>query len=221
MAATRAEVLRTVEEGGSVLGALEALLRLRQACCDVRLVPGLATADADASRSGPSSKIRLLVDSLETSIEAGHRALVFSQWTSYLDLIEKELKKAKIGFSRLDGTTRDREGVVAEFQRDGGPPVMLLSLKAGGVGLTLTAADHVYITDPWWNPAVENQAADRAHRIGQTQAVLIHRLVAENTVEERVLELQSRKLEIAAAALEGQGTAPLALTREDLADLLR
>jgi len=221
LAASRTQVLRELDEGGSVLGALETLLRLRQACCALALVPGAVTT---AKTNGPSSKLRLLIDSLETSLAAGHRALVFSQWTSYLDLIERELRRSKISWSRLDGSTRDREGVVAEFQRAGGPDVMLLSLKAGGVGITLTAADHIYIMDPWWNPAVEDQAADRAHRIGQTQPVLIHRLVARDTIEERVLALQQQKRALASSMLERDGglePSAASLTREDIAALLQ
>ena len=115
--------------------------------------------------------------------------------------------------------SRDRAGVVAEFQDPGGPPVMLISLKAGGTGLNLTAADHVFLLDPWWNPAVEDQAADRAHRIGQERPVIVHRLVAEDTVEERILALQQRKRAIADAALDGASQAA-AITREDLLALL-
>jgi SNF2 family DNA or RNA helicase len=122
-------------------------------------------------------------------------------------------------FTRLDGSTRDRAAVVAEFQDAGGPPVMLLSLKAGGTGLNLTAADHVFLLDPWWNPAVEDQAADRAHRIGQDKPVMIYRLVARDTVEERVLALQDKKRALAAAALDGG--AATSITRDDLLELLR
>lgn len=215
LAASRQEALRLLEEGGSALGVLETLLRLRQACCDPALVPG-----AGAPARSPSSKIELLLENLTESIASGHRALIFSQWTSLLDRIEPELRKAGIGFLRLDGSTRDRGGVVERFQDPGGPPVMLISLKAGGVGLTLTAADHVYIMDPWWNPAVENQAADRAHRIGQENPVLIHRLVARDTVEDRVLALQGRKLQLSQAVLH-EAAGAVALTREDLLALLQ
>src|SRR6185369_14060053 len=127
---------------------------------------------------------------LETVLADGHKALVFSQWTSLLDLIEPHLRDASIDFVRLDGSTRDRGEVVGRFQDAAGPPVMLVSLKAGGTGLNLTAADHVFLMDPWWNPAVEDQAADRAHRIGQERPVIVYRLVAEETVEEKILALQ-------------------------------
>ncbi|HUP56401.1 MAG TPA: DEAD/DEAH box helicase, partial [Bdellovibrionota bacterium] len=211
LAATRAELL--AEQKLSPLAALEALLRLRQACCHPALVPG-----SGALGAGISSKLSLLVETLEESLGLGHRALVFSQWTSLLDLIGRELESRAIRFSRLDGSTPDREKVVGEFQAEGGPPVMLLSLKAGGVGITLTAADHVFIVDPWWNPAAENQAADRAHRIGQKNPVLVHRLVARETVEEKILALQERKMRLAEGVLAG---AALEITREDLLELLK
>jgi SNF2 family DNA or RNA helicase len=166
-----------------------------------------------------SSKLDCLVEQLEEAAADGHKALVFSQWTSLLDLIEPHLTEAKIGFTRLDGSTRDRAGVVAEFQSPDGPPVILLSLKAGGTGLNLTAADHVFLLDPWWNPAVEDQAADRAHRIGQDKPVNVYRMVARDTVEERILELQGRKRALADAAL-GEANQAGGLTRDDLLALL-
>lgn len=210
-AATRAEVVEQLAKGGSVLAALEALLRLRQAACHTGLLPG---READSS-----SKVRLLMDALEETAAEGHRSLVFSQWTSFLDRIEPHLKAAHLPFLRLDGSTKDREGVVRRFQSRVGPPVMLISLKAGGTGLTLTRADHVFLMDPWWNPAVEDQAADRIHRIGQEQPVVVHRVVAAETVEERLLELQRRKRDLAAAALGGEGGGA-GLTRDDLLELL-
>ncbi len=211
-AATTPDVLARLAAGGSVLEALEALLRMRQACCHPRLVPG-QTLDA-------SAKLDLLVDRLETAAADGHKALVFSQWTSLLDLVEPRLAASALGFVRLDGATRDRGGVVARFQEAAGPPVFLISLRAGGVGLNLTAADHVFLLDPWWNPAVEDQAADRAHRIGQDKPVIVHRLVAQDTVEERVVAMQAHKRALAAAALDG-GAAASELTREDLLALLQ
>jgi len=216
LASTRKEVIAKLETGGSVFAALEALLRLRQACCHPLLVPGGSHAQAPNTNS---SKLDLLLESLEESISLGHRALIFSQWTSLLDLVENTLK-SRITYSRIDGSTKNRAEVIADFQRPNGPQVMLLSLKAGGVGITLTAADHIYILDPWWNPAVEDQAADRAHRIGQENPVLIHRLVAKDTVEDRILALQKRKQELAATVL-GDSTQALSLTREDLIDLLK
>jgi SNF2 family DNA or RNA helicase len=157
---------------------------------------------------------------LETALAEGHKALVFSQWTSLLDLIEPRLRTAGLDFVRLDGTTRDRGAVVDRFQDPAGPPVMLISLKAGGVGLNLTAADHVFLCDPWWNPAVEAQAIDRAHRIGQTQPVIAYRMIAGDTVEEKILALQRTKRELAEAILEPNGAPLRDLTADDLKMLL-
>ena len=210
-AATLNEVVAKLREGGSVLAALEALLRLRQAACHPGLVPGQIAET--------SSKVERLRESLETVLAEGHKALVFSQWTSLLDRIEPHLSAASIPFTRLDGGTVDRAGVVSRFQDPSGPPVLLISLKAGGTGLNLTAADHVFLMDPWWNPAVEDQAADRAHRIGQDRTVMVYRLVAEETIEERILALQSAKRSIADAAL-GEAERAASLTREDLLSLL-
>jgi SNF2 family DNA or RNA helicase len=211
--ATQRELVARLGRGGSVMAALEALLRLRQAACDAALLPG------HAGRPATSSKLRRLRHVLEQTAADGHKALVFSQWTGLLDRVEPELERAGLDWVRLDGSTVDRAGVVAAFQRDDGPPVMLLSLTAGGTGLNLTAADHVLLLDPWWNPAVEDQAADRAHRIGQDKPVMIYRLVAKDTVEERILELQQRKRRLADAAL-GEAGGATAITREDLLALL-
>lgn len=210
-AATRRELVARLGEGLSVMEALEALLRLRQASCHSGLLPGQSAET--------SSKLERLAEELGSLASAGHRALVFSQWTSLLDLVEPILKREGLGYTRLDGSTRDREGVVRTFQAPDGPPVLLLSLKAGGTGLNLTAADHVFLLDPWWNPAVEDQAADRAHRIGQDKPVFVHRLVAKDTVEERILVLQEKKRALADAAV-GDGGASGGLTRADLLALL-
>jgi superfamily II DNA or RNA helicase len=210
-AAARAEMVALLESGGGVMKALEALLRLRQAASHAALVPG-QTADG-------SSKIDALLEALRDAAADGHKALVFSQWTSFLDLVEPHLKDAGIPFARLDGATRDRAGVTAAFQAADGPPVLLVSLKAGGSGLNLTAADHVFLCDLWWNPAVEAQAADRAHRIGQERPVTIYRLVTLDTVEERILALQEQKRGLVDAAL-GDAALGAALTRDDLLALL-
>jgi superfamily II DNA or RNA helicase len=208
-AAALENVVAQLSSGANVMQALEVLLRLRQAACHTALVPG-QTANS-------SSKIELLLEFLDEVLAEGHKALVFSQWTSLLDLVEPHLDRVEIAYTRLDGTTRDRAGVVEKFQDSEGPPVLLASLKAGGLGLNLTAADHVFILDPWWNPAAEDQAADRAHRIGQNRPVMVYRLVAEETVEERILALQDKKRALSEAALGG---AAGALTREDLLSLL-
>jgi superfamily II DNA or RNA helicase len=210
-AATLDEVVKQIGQGRGVLAALEALLRLRQAACHSGLLPGQEAAG--------SSKLDLLLESLDNVVAEDHKAIVFSQWTSLLDLTEPSLREAGIEFTRLDGSTRDRAGVVRCFQDEAGPPVMLVSLKAGGTGLNLTAADHVFLLDPWWNPAVEDQAADRAHRIGQERPVIVYRLVAEETVEERILALQQRKRELADAAL-GEADRATAITRDELLELL-
>lgn len=207
-AATRADVVSLLEGGGSVLKALEALLRLRQAACHIGLVPG--------QQAKSSSKVEALVESLVNAAADGHRCLVFSQWTSMLDLIEPALKSATLSFSRLDGSTSNRGEVVTQFQSASGPTVLLMSLKAGGTGLTLTAADHVFLVDPWWNPQVEAQAADRVHRIGQDKPVFVYRLVAQGTVEERILQLQEKKRALFEAALDGGAGAAGGLTRDDL-----
>jgi superfamily II DNA or RNA helicase len=209
---TRKEVLAQLEQGGGVFGALELLLRLRQACCATALVPG--------QHPVKSSKIELLMQTLEKSIAFGHRALIFSQWTSYLDLIEEEMRERKITFSRLDGSTRNRKEIVDEFQSSSGASALLISLKAGGTGLTLTAADHIFIMDPWWNPAIEDQAADRAHRIGQKNPVWVHRLITSNTIEEKILSLQKAKAQLSQHILEDTGVAA-SLTREDILALLQ
>lgn len=210
-ALARADVVRRLDEGAQPFTILQALLRLRQAACHPALLegspPGLA-----------SSKLQVLLERLQVASSEGHRSLVFSQWTSLLDLLEPMLKAAGIRFGRIDGATKDRQDVVRDFQAEGGPEVMLLSLKAGGVGLNLTAADHVFMLDPWWNPAVEEQAKDRAHRIGQTRPVLVQRLVSVGTIEERILALQEQKRLLADWATYGIGAAPL--TREELLALL-
>ena len=210
-AATLNDVVARLQAGGNVMAAFEALLRLRQACCHSDLVPG--------QNAGTSAKVELLLEVLGEAVADGHKALVFSQWTALLDRVEPHLRAADIDFTRLDGQTRRRDEVVRRFQDDGGPPVMLISLRAGGTGLNLTAADHIFLLDPWWNPAVEDQAADRAHRIGQTRPVLVHRLVARDTVEERILALQQHKRALADVALADAAGAA-AVTREDLLALL-
>jgi superfamily II DNA or RNA helicase len=210
-AATQEEIVAALSAGGNVLAALEALLRLRQACCHRGLLPGI--------KAERSSKLDLLMETLEEALSEGHKALVFSQWTSLLNLVEPYLHERGVKFERLDGSTADRGAVVKRFQDDASVSVMLLSLKAGGTGLNLTAADHVFLLDPWWNPAAEDQAADRAHRIGQDRPVLVHRLIANDSVEERILALQERKRALASVATDG-GEAALGITRDDLLALL-
>ncbi|MBW1886279.1 MAG: DEAD/DEAH box helicase, partial [Deltaproteobacteria bacterium] len=211
-AATLRDVVERLRAGGNVMAALEALLRLRQAACHSSLVPG-------QHPNARSSKLETLYARLEEAVADGHKALVFSQWTSLLDRVEPGLRERGIEWLRLDGSTRNRGDVVERFQSSSGAPVMLLSLRAGGTGLNLTAADHVFLIDPWWNPAVEDQAANRAHRIGQDRHVVVHRLIARDTVEEGILQLHARKRALADAALE-DADGSSRLSRTDLLELL-
>ena len=157
-----------------------------------------------------------MIEQLEEVTSEGHKALVFSQFTSFLSIVRKKLDAAKITYEYLDGKTNDRQERVERFQKDEKCPVFLISLKAGGHGLNLTSADYVYILDPWWNPAVEAQAVDRAHRIGQTRSVMAYRLIAKDTVEEKVLELQKSKKELADAVIQANDSLIRKLTAEDL-----
>jgi SNF2 family DNA or RNA helicase len=192
---------------------LEALLRLRQAACH----PGLL----DKSRSAePSAKIDTLLDQLDELRQEGHKALVFSQFTSLLAIVRARLDEQSVRYEYLDGGTRDRQRRVDSFQTDPDIGLFLISLKAGGLGLNLTAADYVFLLDPWWNPAVEAQAVDRTHRIGQTRPVFAYRLIAKDTVEEKVLELQKSKRELAEAILGEDNSLIRDLKREDLELLL-
>jgi SNF2 family DNA or RNA helicase len=192
---------------------LAALLRLRQAACHLGLL--------DAARASEgSAKLELLITRLLEVVEGGHKALVFSQFTSLLGILRAELESRDLAYEYLDGATLHREERVDRFQNDPDVRLFLVSLKAGGVGLNLTAADYVFILDPWWNPAADAQAIDRAHRIGQTRRVVAYRLITRGTVEEKVEALQAKKRELVQAVLEeGQG-ATRGLTREDLELLL-
>ena len=193
---------------------LDALLKLRQICCDPRLLAG--QGDAPAS----SAKLSRLMEMLPELIAEGRRVILFSQFTSMLDLIKPVLGEAGIAFTEIRGDTKDRKTPVAAFQT-GEVPVILVSLKAGGTGLNLTAADTVILYDPWWNPAVEAQAIDRAHRIGQTKPVFVHRLIARGTIEEKILSLQDKKRTLAATLWgEGEGAVPAKLTEADVQFLL-
>jgi SNF2 family DNA or RNA helicase len=212
----RATLLGKVEQGGlaqSKLQVLEALLRLRQAACH----PGLV----DSSRtSRKSSKVDALLSQLEEVREEGHKAIVFSQFTSLLAIVRRHLDAAGVVYEYLDGQTRNREARVQRFQEDEKCGLFLISLKAGGLGLNLTAAEYVFLLDPWWNPAAEAQAIDRAHRIGQTRAVFAYRLIARDTVEERILDLQRQKRALAEAIITADNSVMATLTREELETLL-
>ncbi len=196
---------------------LDALLKLRQICCDPRL---LASVKAKAKNPPPSAKLNMLLDMLDELIAEDRSILVFSQFTSMLTLIEAALDARAIEYVKLTGQTKDRKTPVDAFQA-GKVKLFLISLKAGGTGLTLTAADTVIHYDPWWNPAVENQATDRAHRIGQDKPVFVYKLVAKGTVEERIVEMQERKGVLAAGLLAGDGKAVSAMTADDLQSLFQ
>ena len=211
-AATRREIVALLESGGGVMAALEALLRLRQAACHPALI--------DPRTDAESAKMDLLMDELREVLDSGHRALVFSQFTSLLALVRRELDRKEVGYLYLDGKTKDRQSLVSAFQHDHGPSLFLISLKAGGLGLNLTNADYVFLLDPWWNPAVEAQAIDRTHRIGQTRPVFAYRLIARDTVEEKVLELQESKRALADSIISADESVIRTLTREDLELLL-
>ncbi|HEU4602090.1 MAG TPA: DEAD/DEAH box helicase, partial [Steroidobacteraceae bacterium] len=187
------EVLEQRGLARSHITVLDALLKMRQACCDPRLVE----ADAEEHvESIPSAKLDWLRNVLPELVEEGRRILLFSQFTSMLAHIEALVRELGIEYCMLTGSTKNRTEVVSRFQ-SGAVPLFLISLKAGGVGLNLTAADTVIHYDPWWNPAVEAQATDRAHRIGQEQPVFVYKLVAQHTIEEKILELQARKQALA------------------------
>lgn len=204
--------------GGGAATMLAALLRLRQAACHAALID-------PAMQAVPSAKLQLLHDHLGALLESGHKALVFSQFTSLLKLAAKDFDCSGWKYCYLDGTTRDRGELVQRFQGDSSVGIFLISLKAGGVGLNLTAADYVYLLDPWWNPAAEAQAIDRAYRIGQRRPVFAYRLIARDTVEEKVMIMQRKKRAIANAVIsavpqDALDAPPPSLTAEDLRSLL-
>jgi superfamily II DNA or RNA helicase len=194
---------------------LDALLKLRQVCCDPQLVK------LEKARSvKESAKLDLLLGMVAEMVEEGRKILIFSQFTSMLTIIEKNLKKLKIKHSKLTGQTRKRAEAIEAFQQ-GDAKVFLISLKAGGVGLNLTAADVVIHYDPWWNPAVERQATDRAHRIGQDKPVFVYKLITEETVEEKIIKMQEKKQALADALYAKKGKAGASFDQNDLIDLLK
>jgi superfamily II DNA or RNA helicase len=212
----RNSLLQTVAAQGlakSKIQVLEALLRLRQAACHPALIDPKRRKDS-------SAKLDVLIDHLEEVVAEGHKALVFSQFTSLLSLVKERLDESAMVYEYLDGQTRDRQQRVERFQNDPDCSLFLISLKAGGLGLNLTAAEYVFLLDPWWNPAVEAQAVDRAHRIGQTHQVFAYRLIARDTVEEKILQLQSSKRDLAAAIISEDNSLIRDLKREDLELLL-
>ena len=210
----RAKILQLIEDKGikdARFRILEGLLRLRQICNDPRLYK--------PAYKGGSAKLTTLVETIETLQAEGHKALVFSQFVGMLKLIEVELKKSKTAYTYLDGSTTNRQDKVDKFQSDNEVKLFLISLKAGGVGLNLTAADYVIHVDPWWNPAVEMQATDRAHRIGQDKPVFVYKLLMRDSVEEKILQLQERKRTLVKNLISTEAGFFKALTADDIAAL--
>jgi hypothetical protein len=212
----RDSLLHRIETEGlakSKIQVLEALLRLRQAACH----PGLI----DKKRADePSAKLEVLLEQIREVLDEGHKALVFSQFTSLLSIVRDRLETLGVSYEYLDGATGNRQECVERFQNDDDCRLFLISLKAGGLGLNLTAAEYVFLLDPWWNPAVEAQAVDRAHRIGQNRQVFAYRLIARDTVEEKVLELQKSKRDLAAAIISQDNSLIRSLRKEELELLL-
>lgn len=212
----RSSLDHRIKQGGlkkAKIHVLEALLRLRQAACHPGLVDKNRTRDA-------SAKLDTLLEQLDEVLQEGHKALVFSQFTSLLAIVRQRLDERKVSYEYLDGRTRNRQERVEHFQTADDCRLFLISLKAGGQGLNLTAADYVFILDPWWNPAVEAQAVDRAHRIGQQQRVFAYRLIARDTVEEKILKLQAGKRNLADAIISEDNSVISSLTVDDLQLLL-
>ncbi len=198
---------------GSRITIIDALLKLRQVCCD----PELVKLDAARKVHGSAKRSRLM-RLLEELQAEGRKVLVFSQFVQMLRLIESDITRRRWDYTMLHGQTKHRDQVVSRFQ-DGDAQIFLISLKAGGVGLNLTAADTVILYDPWWNPATERQAMDRVHRIGQDKPVFVHKMIADGTVETAIQQMQQRKQALSDALFEGTGDGPLALTEEDISTL--
>jgi SNF2 family DNA or RNA helicase len=191
---------------------LQALTRLRQICCH----PGLTKPEAMGEES---AKLTAALELIEQLHEEGHKVLFFSQFVSMLKIVRTKLEEMKLPFHWLTGTSENRSEIVRKFQEDDQASVFLISLKAGGAGLNLTAASYVILYDPWWNPAVENQAIDRAHRIGQTQPVIAYRLISRGSIEEKILTLQQKKKMLAGDVL-GEASFAQNLERDDFEFLL-
>ncbi len=197
------------------MNVLKGLTKLRQICNSPKLL-----ASGDLSMDEPSSKIEMLMEQIE-NVSPHHKILIFSQFVSMLDLIKKELTERHIRFSYLTGSTRNRQAVVSEFQNNEDIKIFLISLKAGGTGLNLTQADHVYLVDPWWNPAVENQAIDRTHRIGQTKKVLAIRLICPGTVEEKIMKMQESKKALVHDLIKEDTSFLKSLSKDELLSLFK
>ncbi|MBV9440671.1 MAG: DEAD/DEAH box helicase, partial [Candidatus Eremiobacteraeota bacterium] len=217
--AARRDVLAKFEQeaqDGATVHVLAALTRLRQVCAH----PGLLVAEY-LNEPEASGKFDAFLETVDEILDGGHKVLVFSAFASMLRIMRSALGRRGIAYGYLDGSTkdRDRQQEVERFMRDDGPPVFLCSLKAGGVGLTLTAADYVILYDPWWNPAVERQAIDRTHRIGQTRPVTAYRLITAGSVEDKIRALAERKTALSKAVVKADSAVAKTLTRDDLAFL--
>jgi non-specific serine/threonine protein kinase len=197
--------------GKSTMRVLEGLTKLRQVACHPELID--ATFDDEA---GKFEALKLMIDDITSE---DHKVLVFSQFVRMLSIVKQHLEEQAIDFAYLDGSTKDRESAVNKFQNNPEVKIFLISLKAGGIGLNLTAADYVIQYDPWWNPAVEMQAIDRAHRIGQTKKVFAYKLIAKDTVEEKILQLQNQKKELVKQLITTESGFFKSLSKNDILDL--
>jgi len=215
----RKKVFKTSGKDGADqkrLTVLTTLMRLRQACCHLSLLPTVS----EKQWKTPSAKLDHFFELLDQARDGNHRVLVFSQFVRLLKVIGEELQQRDLSFCYMDGSTIDRKAEVNRFQSDESVPVFLISLKAGGTGLNLTGADTVVHFDPWWNPAVQEQATARAHRIGQTRVVNSYKLIARGTVEEKIIELQKKKMEMVANTLISEDAFVQNLSWEELQELL-
>ncbi|WP_205501265.1 DEAD/DEAH box helicase [Rufibacter psychrotolerans] len=211
----RNKILKNIEEQGTAKSQfmlLQGLMKLRQIANHPRM--------ADPASEAESGKLGEVLRLTKNVVSEGHKVLIFSQFVKHLDIVREALDERKIKYAYLDGSTKDRQAQVANFQNDPKLPVFLISLKAGGVGLNLTAADYVFILDPWWNPAVEAQAVDRAHRIGQQNTVFTYKFITKNSVEEKILALQDKKLQMVSDLISTDEAVIKRLTREDIENLL-
>jgi non-specific serine/threonine protein kinase len=214
---TKEELFKSIEQNGlekSRMSIFSALLRLRQICCHPRLY------DKEGLKGNVGSgKFEHLKDMLEEIIDEGHRILLFSQFVDMLDLVKAWLIKEGIPYEYLTGKTKDRQGAVERFNNNDNVPIFLVSLKAGGTGLNLTGADYVIHYDPWWNPAVEDQATDRAYRIGQKKKVFVYRLITKNTVEEKIQKLKQVKRNLVDSVISVDRNITKSLTMADIRDI--
>ena len=214
---TKEELFKSIEQNGlekSRMSIFSALLRLRQICCHPRLY------DKDMVKGDiQSGKFEHLKGMLEQIISEGHRVLLFSQFVDMLDIIKAWCERAGIPYEYLTGKTKDRQGAVERFNSSTSIPIFLISLKAGGTGLNLTGADYVIHYDPWWNPAVEDQATDRAYRIGQTKKVFVYRIITKNTVEEKIQKLKSIKRNLVDSVISVDRNITKSLTIDDIKEI--